>query len=163
MFASVKAVFCIWRTGTVKVLLGDQHWVPVKAMETCHGLRSPGLGSCFPIVCPSRVKPCLRKGNGKTPTDCDERDVWPLVSNKGSVKPGGGSSLQLLQGWCAPLRLAHSPPLRACSSSEIYRALWKSPHIVPHGILNHWWTFNHSGSQIRRKQPCCHYINQRNY
>ena len=154
----------MWKTGTVKIiLLGDQNWVPVKAIETCHGLHSPGLGPCFPIVCSAPVKPCFKKGDGKAPTDCKESEVWPLVSNKCSAKPGAESLVWFLQGWRAPPGLALTPPLHSPSSSEIYRAPWKSPHIVLHGVLSHWWTLNHSGWWLRRKQPCCHYINQRNY
>lgn len=79
------------------ILSGDQHWVPVKDMETCHGLCSPRLGFCFPIVCSARVKAYFKKGDGKTPTDCKESEVWPSLRNKSSVKAGGGSSQRLLR------------------------------------------------------------------
>lgn len=91
------------------ILSGDQHWVPVKDVEICHGLCSPGLGFCFPIVCSARVKAYFKRGNGKAPTDCKEREVWPSVSNKSSVKGGGGSSLGLLRGWWAASALSHPP------------------------------------------------------
>lgn len=164
MFAHIKAVLCTWRTGTVKIIpLGHQNWVPVKAMETCHGLHSLGLGSCFPIVCSTHVKPCFKKANGKTPTDCNESEVWPLVCSKSSVKPRGRSSLRLLQGWHALLGLAHTPPLHASSSSKFTGLCGKGPTSYCMLHLSHQSTFNHSDSQLRRKWPCCRYINQRNY
>lgn len=80
------------------ILSEDQHWVPVKDVETCHRLCSPRLGFSFPIVCSACVKAYFKKGNGKTPTDCKESEVWPLEGNKSSVKARGGSSLGLLWG-----------------------------------------------------------------
>lgn len=118
-------------------LSGDQHWVPVKDMETCHGLCSLGLGFWFSIVCSAQFKAYFKKGNGKAPTDCKEGEVWPLVSNKSSVKAGAGSSLGLI---CAAKAHSH-PALHTPSSSQIYRLCGKAPtsHCMVHSVTNELW------------------------
>lgn len=157
MFASVKAVLCIQGAGTVTFFQETSTGCQLKMWKFAMGSAAQGLASVFPLFALLVSRLISRGAMAKLPLTVRKERFGPRWAIKARWRAGVGAHWGSCGADGLPA-LSHTLPAHPF---QIYRALWKRPHITLHGILSHRWTWNHSSSWIQKEQPCCHRIKKK--